>query len=657
MANKRTKGKKAQGSVFLGWIHALCASLISLFSRSRIGRGFADLHLLYRNSLIGRMFEKSPAADRKKGRLYADSVIEQSRAFGALRSIGDFFALLGMNIYGMFFLAFALASVFIYYISMMFSDGNTHGISAAVLPVVIFICSIPMMVTSRSPVSVASDSRIMRGLLLSFLGVPEEKLKDNRQISGIEYMFISAIVGTLCGVLTYFVHPAYVPISFAVILVICLVLSNPESGVMMTMALAPFLQFFSGQDILLCAMVLLTAVSYTVKILRRKRTVNSSAESVLLAIFCGFILLAGVFSRGGGETLLESIKNVILIFGGFFLAYNLVRGQKKTASCLNIMTATFLVLCFGGLWNVFYNGIAEGVTYSFRENVQPIFESNILYIADNAAVFGVYSLLIIPMVFSYVSKRRSIKGIAGAVMLSIIAAVTLFVYGSYEALVGLAIEIIVFWMIYSHKSLAYMAMGAIPVAIFVMLYPVLSESFGWYDLETLIEGITPLPLEGSYTHTSTSLSIIDMLKDGNLAGIGAGKHAFLSYYPAYSDVVSLSALSPVSLWLQILCWSGVGGLICFSAFALFMFFNSIGKLTGIKEGSRRCDIAALLCGLFTVILFGFVSDVWSDSRMLWLFFTCAGLLAGALRDVAAENDRLQACFMSDSRGTDLELRF
>ncbi len=657
MARKRKPAAVLRRSFFLKYINKLTAFIYSLFASLRMAERLSFGDRLYEESYLAGLGKKISRSARGLSERYAEGVIEQSRMLRLASALRDFLAALGLNVYGIFFMAYSLTAIFLYYIVLVLEGGTPHGISAVVVAIVCFVCSLPLMVTSRSLSSVVSESRIMRMLLLSFMGIPEEKMKGTRSVSGTEYMFMSAVIAVLCGIFTYFVHPAYIPLTFVVLTVIFLVSANPESGVILTIAATPFLQFSDLAEELLVAMLLLTAISYVGKLIRRRRIITMSAEIVFLLIFSVFILMTSLFSKGGGETLWDGVLSVILMLGGFILSYNLMRGEKHISSCVKIMMVTFLILCGAGLWNVFYNGIADGVMYSMRENVRPILESNIIYIADGVPVFSVYAVLTVPMLFAYMARRRSVRSVAFSIILMALAVATAFIYGSYETIVALAVEFCLFWMLYSHKSLTALILAAIPIAICVILYPYLSVHLGLPNIAEVIERLMPLPFADSATHQGVIHSTLEMIRDGHLAGIGVGEHAFMSYYPAYSDVISSDTTSSVTLWLKILCWSGLGGLITFALLAVYMLINSMGYLMRARQRSLRCDSLALFCGVFTAILFGTVSGVWANGRMLYLFWVCAGLLAGSVREGRAEELRSTAAVCDAPDAGDTELRF
>ena len=649
--------KKQSGSVFVNLLNAFSAFLYTLIS-GRCGqyRGLGDKDA-YHNSRTAEFLEKNVGYRSQKSTDVIERFLEKSIALRVAGAFRSFMASLCLNVYGIFAVVYGLTSVVMYYLFYTLNGKNDHGVSALATAVILIVCAIPMLVGNRSVLTILYESVIMRKVLLSFLGIPAEKLKAGKSLGGTEYMFMAAILGLLFGIFTYFFHTAYFLIIFGVIVLISLISSHPEAGVVITVAVVPFLQYSNAADMILCILIVLTMISYVSKLLKRRRTASISAESLLVMIFCCFILVASFFSVGGQQTHLEGIATVIVIIGGFFMTYNLMESENRLSSCMKILTVAFLSICFAGIWNLIYNGIADGVIYSMQESVRPIFANNIIYIADDASVFGVFAVLISPFIFSYIAKRKSVTGVVLGLIGLATAVIASFIYGTYETIIAIAIEFCLFWLIYNHKSLTVFICLAIPMTAVVLAYPYLASRFNLPDVGSLIRAALPLGFSDSAVHESVTNSTLEMLKDGNWIGIGSGKHAFGAVYPAYSNAVSAGATNPGSLWLQVICWSGVGGLIAFVLILLQLFKNVLHSLLFSRDAKRRTETLGLFIGVVAALIFGCVTCIWDNIRMLYLFWVCVGLLTSYVREENRIEKRKLALFETESDSTDIELRF
>ena len=658
MAKKRNGGTRAKDSRFFGAVNAFTAFIYSFFTGSRSGRRILRDDSFYKHSKTAEIFEKEArSATGKRATGYLARFLEQSVALRAASSFRSFMASLCLNVYGIFAVVYGLVSIVMYYLFYALNGKSGNGVSALITAMILIVCAIPMLVGNRSAVTLLSESVIMRRVLLSFFGLPVEKLKAGKSVGGTEFMFMSAILGLFFGIFTYFLHTAYFLIVLGVLILISLISVQPEAGVVLTAAAVPFLQYSDSADVILALLIVITMIAYVSKLIKHRRTVYFSAECVLVFIFCGFILVSGAFSVGGRETLKESLLTILVILGGFFMTYSLMETEKRLSSCLRFLIVSFISICLAGIWNLFYNGIADGVIYSMRESVRPIFANNIIYIADGASVFGVFAVLIFPLLLAFLAKKRSFTGKVTGLLLLAIAVFSVFVYGTYEAMVAIIIELCLFWLLYSHKSLTVLIFAAIPVVILVLGYPYLAMRYHLPDVGEVIKALLPLSFEDSSSYTGVVESSLEMLKDGNLLGIGAGKHAFEAVYPAYADAVSAGATNPGMLWLQLICWSGIGGTLTFILFAALLCRGAVGSIAYSADRKMRAETLALFCGVIVAMLFGWVSCIWDDVRMLYLFWAFCGFLAAYVREDKEKEERKYAVFAAEVDNTDIELKF
>lgn len=657
LATNKTK-KRRRGSFFVGLLDRFTSFLYSLFNNGRVGTWMSNDREIWRESVCAQAIENGARRIRKSK--IAESVgdlTEKSRSIGFLGAVRSFLFCLSLSVYGIFFMSFGFASVLMYYITIIIRGSNPHGASAVVSAVIIIICSIPLLVSSRSAAVHISESRVMRKVAVSFMGIPTEKLKTAKRHGGVELMLIFALVAIALGGLTYFVHPGYIVVAVSIIILFCVVTANPETGVVLTLAAVPFLQFTDASEIVLILLVAITAISYFAKLFRHRRVMSINVESILVLIFCGFILVLGIFSSAGWEGMLKSLYVAIIIFCGYFVTYNLMRGENKLHACNKVLAISFIAVSVIGVWNVFYDGIVDGVMYSIREYVQPILDDQSIGFYDTADVYGVLAVLAFPILFSYLPGRKTVTGLVGIMVLCGVSVFSVFLYGTYETVFAIIIEFCLFWLIYSNKTLNTAILLMIPVGMFIIIYPYLAARFNWYDPIGFILEHLPLSFSEAPLHNETVQSTLEMLFDGNLTGIGVGEQIYVQAHSSYAGEVSAGATNPQSFPLQIMCWAGIGGLVTFIIFVAMIFKSSYGYLLISRDRSIKRQTLALLCSLMVALLFGTVNSLWSDMRMLFLFWTFMGLLSGYVREGRDNEGKIEAEMETDTDLTEIELRF
>lgn len=656
MAKTKKKVRRRSSSLILGALDSLTGWIYSAFANGRGGSwlssGSEDSESSFfvrgYNKLF-RFFRGSTVSDS------VDLVMKKSRFANAIESISGYLASLSLSFYGLLLLVYGVVSIFVYFIPILLGGQNAHGDGALITVIIISICAIPMTVATRSLQTQVSESRFFRSLVRSFLAIPEEKLKPGKRRGGAALMLFAALIGLALAGLTYFWHPVYIAAVFGVIAVVCVISANPESGVALTLFLIPFLQYVPESQIVLAALIALTVISYTSKVFKRRRVFEFAAEELMVIIFCGFIFASSIFSAGGISALEDSFFAVIIIIGAFFMSYNLMRGNRLLRSFVSILGSSFVILAFIGVVSVFYNGIVDGVTYSVREYVQPILEGQNLYIVDNSSVFSVLAVLSFPILFAFMAKRKSVRGAVGSIILAVVVLGACFVYGSYETIMAIVIEACVFWILYSHKTVNVVTVILIPIAILVVVFPFIASFIDVPAIVKQIESFLPISFPESSYHIEIGKSTWAMLKE--TGGIGAGESAFKAAIEPYLTAASSGAENPGNFYLQIICWSGFGGIVAIFAVLSIILKNSLGFLAVSKDKELRVNALALFCGLFGAVLFGGINCLWEDARMLYLFWAMLGALAGYVKEGKALSDRNGAYLESEDDSYDVELRF
>ena len=151
--------------------------------------------------------------------------------------------------------------------------------------------------------------------------------------------------------------------------------------------------------------------------------------------------------------------------------------------------------------------------------------------------------------------------------------------------------------------------------------------------------------------------VFEMLKDGNLLGIGAGDHAFQVIFPAYATETSRGAEHPMSLWLQVMCWSGVFGFVAFILFVVFLVKRSLGFIRAPYNKELRSKAMGLFTGIIVAFLFGCVYSIWLNERVLYLFWVCVGLLMSYVRLGKKQESVRWGEFESTQTEKDVEIVF
>ena len=612
---------------------------------------------LCKRSYLATVFTQKKAGASRILLKYPEVLMEKSVTSRAIVFMRVFLSSLKLNVYGAFLAFFGMTSAIVSLIPAMTGGMNAVNESELITSAIITICSIPPLFSPHSAAEAIYGSRMMRRIAIDVLCIPEEKFKTKKQYGGTVYIFVASISAMILGSLSYFSNPLYVPIAMLCIFAIFLVFSSPESGVIITLAFTPFLQYVKNSKSLLLLMLVITAISYFCKVFQRRRQMSLSPEISMVILFCGFIVTGVLFSHCCTEILLESLYIIIIVLGGFFLTYNLLNSEKLLSAAFKAMTYSFLALCIMGIWESVYYGLSNRIMDRVNPGMTHLTEEKVLFLADNGIVFGMFAILIFPMLFAHMTKRRSVKGVALVLSLCVLAVITAWMRSHYEIVIALMIECVIYWLMYSHKTLTTVIFAAIPISIAVMLYPYAVTYLHWPDVFRILMEYMPARIVDSDMHPSVISDVMAMISDGNFSGIGAGEHAFMSVFPHYASASSMGVENPMSLWLEILCWSGIFGLVAFLIFVVFLVKRTCGYLIDQRSKVLRSRALALFSGLIVAMLFGCVYSIWMDSRVLYMFWACAGLLMGYIRLGHEREDIRKTEFRDVENEKDVKLVF
>ena len=231
----------------------------------------------------------------------------------------------------------------------------------------------------------------------------------------------------------------------------------------------------------------------------------------------------------------------------------------------------------------------------------------------NPNVLGEYLLLVIPMACAMLFaadnwKKRIVCLIAAGIM-----GVCLILTYSRGCYLGLLFAAAVFLVLLDRR---FLFLGILAVALCPLYLP-----------ESVITRFTSI---GNMADTSTSyrvriwLGSLAMLKDFGFSGLGYGSEAFNTVYPTYA-LHGVYAQHAHNLYLQILCDSGIVGLLVFLGL-IVSFYRMM--LTAIRHARSRRARILQIGGVSAVS--GFLVQSMTDYtfynyRVMLLFFGMLGL--------------------------------
>lgn len=361
-------------------------------------------------------------------------------------------------------------------------------------------------------------------------------------------------------------------------------------------------------------LALLGAVSFVLNLgCERSRQLVYTPVNRYVLIFAGIYLAATFMSVTVSGSLLGGVLTVFFVLWTIVLV-NVVRTRLQLDRLvLALVVAGVGVSVYGCVQYVFgVQGAAAWVDSDMFSSIT----TRVYATLQNPNVLAEYLLLVIPFAAAgLMTAKRWLPRLLYLCAFGVMCLCMLLTM-SRGGWLGLLLAGAVFLVMMDRR---FILLGVVGLVALYFILP-----------ETMIERFTSI---GDLTDGSTSyrlsiwLGTISMLKDYWLCGVGPGVTAFNMVYPAYS-YNSVAAPHAHNLFLQLMCDSGICGLLVFLVI-LFLFFRiTCGALSRETDRISRYGLIASISGMCGFLLQSMTDHSFYNYRVLFLFwiYLAVGLL-------------------------------
>ncbi len=649
MNSSQRKNRKAGESVILYHLHRFSAWLYALILDSLIGRAMTG----YRRTgeaLCETRWHRLTQSRRKRAdrlsfrfRQWVSRLFERSlvcRAVGAAER-----ALLhtAINCYGIFFLFFGCYCVVTYYVLGSFSEQSVP-LSHVIVGGVSILISLPMFSTTRSLAYGLRRSTVFRAVLVHVLGIAEERLVRYGE-AGREHYLEALILAILGGSLTFVCSPAVLLLLSLAVIAVLVIVREPEVGMLLSLGLAPFLTLTARPTLLLLALVGVTLLSYAVKLLCGKRVLRMQAMDWLILALFALILLGGLVTSGGRASLHSALAYTCLGLMYFTVA-NLVRSQKGVWRVMLALLFSGVAAALLGIWQyVFSRPALQYVDLTLFSDLG----GRVTALWDNPNILAEHLILLLPLSLTLLLlQRRLLPGFGGAVCVGAMAVCLIFTW-SRGAWLGCLIALLLYVLCLDHRILSWVIVGAVPAAALVPFAP-----------DTVLRRFASI-----LSHTDSSITyrlnlwrgVGNMLSDHWLTGVGVGESAFCAVYANYALSGIETAMHSHSLYLQLLCSTGVVGLLVFCLAMLLWLQRALEWLRYGRLRTARLVVLGGVAGIVALLIMGAFDHIWYNYRIYMLFWSVAGLVTAQIRVGEYETERATTWVDDERTQGEIVLRF
>lgn len=623
---KADKSRKNCG-IFLGILFVICHAIADFFASGAVFKMFTSYKKAesdYNNSATVTLLRRL----NSKIRPITESVRKFiSRQFENSLILKTFFnvSVKLFSIPGRTFGAFAMTwSAYVIIIGLIkhFIIMLPENVAADIIcGTIVFLASIPLMFTDQTLCTLCSESPIAFAVLTQLFGVPPEVMKSRgRSKVG---QSIAVIFGIVFGLLTYLISPTDMILAVLALISVALILTYPEGGVVISIAIAPFLGMSFAPSRILAVVVLFTALAYAIKVIRGKRVLKFGITELSFTAFFAVVFLAG-FAPGESNTFEHAILCCALMLI-FPLTVNLMKYRRWIKACAFAFILPVSVVAFTGIVQYCLGFAPSGW---LDESIFGGIPSRTVSLFNNPNILGVYLTMIFPFVLMLtLPHNRPNMRVLGCILSAFVAICTVFTF-SRSAWIALVAGAMLFAIMISPKGILWMIPIAASAVGATLLFP---DTVG-----ARIRNFVSMTDSANNYRVSVWNSSWEMLSDVFVSGLGMGEEAFKTAYIGYASAGTQYAMHSHSLYMQIVIQTGVIGLVLFAVFV----FNSARRCcssVAIKSSDEFLSTVAkaALSGAFALLVAGIFDYTWYNYRVFFMFWSLIGFACAA----ANLNDR------------------
>ena len=555
----------------------------------------------------------------RKIREYLSKEFEHSWFINKLSRLAMSLLALPLKAFGRFFFAFGAYTVLVYFVRWLLPDVADSQIGFAISGIVLCILALPMLYSKDNIAQALKNARITHSILIDGLGFREEAFSvetDTRRAKSNILFFL----GMLLGLSTLFLNPITILLGIFVLIGICMILSNPEIGVIFALFFVPFLSALPSPAIFLGLLVLITSISYFIKLIRGKRILKIELLDLFVMFFLFAIYFSGAITAGGLNGYHEALLSAVLMLG-YFLVVNLMRTEKWLRRCVLALVSSGTMVAVIGILQALLGKFTEGAwldTDYFWD-----IKGRVVSVFENPNVLAAYLLLILP--FAFLSwkqaEQKRTKFICFFSSSSILLCLLLtWSRGAWLATVAL---IVIFALLCSRKTLRKLFL----LGFAAPLIPIFTPD----SIARRLSSIGDLSDSSTLYRVYTWRGSMEVVRDYFWSGIGYGTSAYQEIYPMYAYAGIEAAQHSHNLFLQILLGVGIGGLLLFLT-AMFLFAQmNLEYIKNTKDAKSRLMVISAVCAIAATLVMGLFDFVWYNYRIFFLFWAVLALGCACVR--------------------------
>lgn len=529
------------------------------------------------------------------------------RLFRISHAVSELISHISTRIYGTMLLCFGLLSSLIYFLGISADD----SITTPVLGILLAGLSIPFLLTDKPLPVFLQDFGPTDYIFFEFFCMKRHSTNESVKSFPVA---VAIIVGLISAILSVFIPMWQVTLAILILICIYIGMASPEFIFLSSLLCLPYIRFIPHSEIVFSLAILLALLSFARKVIYGRRVLYIEQYDIVMGIMLLFILISGIFVKGM-ESFGGSLKMIIFALG-YILAGNIITNRRLAELSANSVIISGVAASLISVGQVIATLVRLGSSAD-----QDSF-SFVLARQDGVAVSLMASVVFAVGIIGDARGGRRVM----AIISSLLCLMALVISGELLAITSLIIAIGAFVVIRHNKLPALFLPVLLAISVAVLLLP---DSF-----LNIIFASSPsvISAEDLFELWHKSLKVMSR----HLAiGIGIGSESF-SQEMAAVGVVGHPDSS--NLFIELGLEAGILAPLCLIALLITRVNHRSMQYLYVRNSHiEKISILSGAC-LFSLLAFGMVNYIWSDSSAYYLFWCIFGIGSATLRVAKKEYD-------------------
>ncbi len=609
-------------------LHTLCRAtdwLYTAIARSGVGRALTAYRHVDNALGTGR---RNPCRSVSRGRIPVADAVKKSHVLALLRTFFRALYDLPLKFYGLFGLFYGTFGVLLYFLVPLLFPARVPADGYLVCAAVTMILTLPPLSSHSTLRESVSRSRCMSVFLGHFLCIPQESTPASHKKMPVGLPVFSVLLSLGVAIGALFTHPLLMPMVAVGLLLMGLIFSYPEAGVLLSTVLLPVAWLLPRAMIPLAGLILLTWCSYGFKLLRLHRAIRRDVLDTVLLVLLALTLISGVAGviAGTGQVLPSLMLFSCLSL--YFLVVHLMTTRAYIARCLIGVGVTVVImtlaLCLGRVEPTAMDWLGGSRAGDLLVGAFDRAYTTLRHAGGNARIW--MAVLSLPLLYAALLRTRRPLSRVVVFLFTGLQIYLVLTEGSLGGILCLICATLFFFLFADHR---------IPAAG-ILLLPGAAGAIGWY---LSWKGSVPVTLKNA-------LSEARFVREARFSELWRMALESPMGYGIGADCAG------GNLFLEVLVTLGFQGVIVFGLSLLLLLQKSLTGLRYATTFSDRTLLVGLGVGVGIALVRGATHGFLTAPHALLLFVLLCALCSAFSNILFEEYDVRMAESMSSPEGVD-----